>query len=204
MVTSNVLQRTFHIRFGGDTGTAFTIDVEGRQYLVTARHVVDATGPVTIDIRHGGTWKALKCQVAGRGANNIDITVLAPSAQVSPSLPLAATGDGLILGSDVHFLGFPYGMHANVPHAINADFPLPLVKRACVSMLAYHQPDGDYLLLDGHNNPGFSGGPVVFHPLKEPLSERRVAAVVSGYKAELLPVIGGNARVRACRQIRES
>ena len=40
MVTSNVIQRTFHIRYGSTTGTAFAIDRNKRQYLITARHVV--------------------------------------------------------------------------------------------------------------------------------------------------------------------
>jgi len=41
-VTSNVLLRTLLIAIPGTkwvpTGTAFTIDVDGRQYLVTAKH----------------------------------------------------------------------------------------------------------------------------------------------------------------------
>ena len=40
MITANVLQRTFFIRFGKSTGTAFTIDNDSKQYLATARHVV--------------------------------------------------------------------------------------------------------------------------------------------------------------------
>jgi hypothetical protein len=40
MITSNVIQRVFHLKFGTGTGTCFAIDFEGRQYLVTAKHVV--------------------------------------------------------------------------------------------------------------------------------------------------------------------
>ena len=38
-----------------------------------------------------------------------------------------------------------------------------------------------YMLLDGHNNPGFSGGPVIFSPYGQ-LQDVRVAGVISGYK----------------------
>ena len=41
MITSNVIHRTFHIRYRNGTGTAFAIDRDGRQYLITARHLVE-------------------------------------------------------------------------------------------------------------------------------------------------------------------
>ena len=42
MVTRNVIQRVFKIRRGESQGTAFTIDRAGRQYFVTARHVIES------------------------------------------------------------------------------------------------------------------------------------------------------------------
>ena len=41
MITTNAIQRTFHIKRSDASGTAFAIDRASRQYLVTARHVVD-------------------------------------------------------------------------------------------------------------------------------------------------------------------
>ena len=58
MITSNVIQRTFHILGGEATGTAFAIDRDNRQYLITARHVVkDFTSSSTIGIFHERRWK---------------------------------------------------------------------------------------------------------------------------------------------------
>ena len=58
---------------------------------------------------------------------------------------------------------------------------MPFVKSVTVSTLF-----GKPYLLDGYNNPGFSGGPVVFCP---PASkEFQVAAVVSGYRWASAPV----------------
>ena len=50
--------------------------------------------------------------------------------------------------------------------------------------------DGDIFLLDRHNNPGFSGGPVVF--VQSDGGPFRVAAVVSGYQAVPQPVHVGH------------
>ena len=58
----------------------------------------------------------------------------------------------------------------------NEGFPLPLVKKAVVSAVMV---DGKPLLLDGHNNAGFSGGPVV---RRWNGNEQSVIAVVSGYR----------------------
>ena len=55
MITSNVIQRTFHIRRDNSTGTAFTIDRGSKQYLVTARHVVEGIeSGNAIEIFHEG------------------------------------------------------------------------------------------------------------------------------------------------------
>ena len=88
----------------------------------------------------------------------------------------------MVYGQDAYFLGFPVEDGLNFDYttlytkyglALDTGNPLPLVKRATVSSL------GKPYLLDGHNNHGFSGGPVVFCPPGK--KEFRVAAVVSGY-----------------------
>ena len=43
------------------------------------------------------------------------------------------------------------------------------------------------LYVDGHNNPGFSGGPIVFRP--SPSLPFRVAAVVKGFRGEGAPIV---------------
>jgi hypothetical protein len=42
----------------------------------------------------------------------------------------------------------------------------------------------EVFLLDGHNNPGFSGGPVVFRRANKIGEEFRVMAVVSAFRTE--------------------
>ena len=40
MITTNALSRTFHLRYQGQTATGFLIDIDAKQYLVTAKHFV--------------------------------------------------------------------------------------------------------------------------------------------------------------------
>ena len=63
-----------------------------------------------------------------------------------------------MLSQDVYFLGFPYDL-TNDGGTINRNFPIPLIKKGILS--AIQVGEVKTLLLDGHNNPGFSGGPVV-------------------------------------------
>jgi hypothetical protein len=103
-------------------------------------------------------------------------------------LPLPATAGGIVWGQDVYLLGFPYGWYGDLGE-MNRNFPLPFVKKAILSC-TYMKDDGvQHFFLDGHNNPGFSGGPVVF---KEPhRSEFKVASVISGYRYTHEPVFAG-------------
>ena len=189
MITANILQRTFRISYGNNAGTCFTLDLDGRQYLVTARHLVQSIdNPCTVGIFHDGTWKDLPVQLVGHGTGDIDITVLASKQQVSPTYTVHATLDGLIMGQEVFFLGFPYGFGGEVGK-MNNDFPMPFIKKAIVS--AMDDSKGSRIFfLDGHNNPGFSGGPVVYR--RESNGDMMVIGVVSGYISTSEPVYNAN------------
>ena len=103
---------------------------------------------------------------------------LAAEYPISPIYSLATTKDGLGLAHDVYFLGFPYDLISEFSSSINEDFPIPFVKKAIVSQFYK-----DCIMLDGHNNPGFSGGPIVFYP-KPNSNDLSVVGVVSGYRFE--------------------
>ena len=61
-----------------------------------------------------------------------DIAVLALPRVLGALLPVTVTSDGLILGEQVHFLGFPYGL--GLPGVLRDDgAPFPLVKHAIVA-----------------------------------------------------------------------
>ena len=159
MITPNIITRTFKFEYEKAQGSCFTIDVDNRQYIVTARHVVESfTGQGTIRIMHEQQWKELQVKLIGHGADHIDISVLSADFLISPAVSLTLTATGLIFAQDVYFLGFPYNLAGDETGSlVNRNFPLPLAKKAIVSQISK-----THIFLDGYNNPGFSGGGCYF------------------------------------------
>jgi S1-C subfamily serine protease len=192
MITSNVIHRVFRIRHGGSEATGFTLDVDDRQYIVTARHAVATLQDSgALDIFAHGVWNSSPVRLVGHAPGERDISVLAVDHQLTPGrLTMEPTSKGVIYGQDVFFLGFPYGLLGKFLLTEHGH-PLPLVKKATVSLF---QTD-EVFLLDGHNNPGFSGGPVVF--TTPGVNEYKVFAVISGYKSVDQSVVAGGKQVYA-------
>ena len=187
MITSNVINRVFMLRYQGGTATIFSIEVEGREYLVTAKHAVTSLSSDThIEIYHHQQWRSYPVNLVGHSQGDMDVAVLAAQQQVAPRLALPPTSGGLIYGQDVFFLGFPYGwINQDIP---GGQRPLPFVKKAIVSLM---EKTGTIFYLDGHNNRGFSGGPVVFKPHNS--NDFHVAGVISGYLT--MPEAGTHGKV---------
>lgn len=203
MITVNVLFRVFLMRYQDIFGTCFTIDVDGKQYLVTAQHVVKGISTAARIRIYQDEWKPFDVTLVGKCSDDnnltefgnldksIDIAVLAlESPLFRPILPLEPTTNGVTYGQDAYFLGFPSYLKYNF--SINPyGFPLPFIRKAVIS---YTEPNDngsglERFYLDGHNNPGFSGGPVIFQNLNNPHKiEYRVAAVVSGFVRSNEPV----------------
>lgn len=110
-VPSNALLRTRLINATSELGTAFSIDVDGRQYLVTAKHVVGSLpeGAVSeIKLWRKSGWSSIKVTVY-RCSDPVDIAVLVPAAQITVDFPLEPDSKGLFAGQDAYFVGFPTG-----------------------------------------------------------------------------------------------
>lgn len=180
MVPSNILQRTFHISFNGQTGTAFTIDVADRQYLVTAAHVISGLKPsesITV-MRHGG-WHPLIITDVWTSPTGADVALLSFSRPLSPLHQITiGTSASFSLSQQIYFLGFPYGLHMDAGQ-VNDNFPVPFVKTGVVSSFSPVAGGSQIIYCDGHNNPGFSGGPIV---TVSPNHSVSVIGVVSGYR----------------------
>lgn len=187
MITRGVIERTFQFKCGNNLGTCFAIDVDNKQYLCTAKHCLAEFNGRTIELLHQNTWKKLEVKLVGYGSKEADIGVLSTTIQLSPYLPLIPDFNDIVFGQDVYFLGFPFGIRINVGE-INRHYPLPFVKKAIISAIEFEEPQA--LLLDGHNNAGFSGGPVVFQ--KQLRNEFYVASIVSGYRSEPEPIFDRN------------
>jgi hypothetical protein len=187
-MTSNVFERVFLVQGPVEGGTAFTIEVDGRQYLITAKHVVKGMKEDDrIQIRKNDQWFPLTVKVF-RCDDPVDIAVLIPPSQLSVNFPLEATAEGVFFGGETSFLGFPYGITTGLKLA--GGYPLPLVKKATLSGMIPLVPDkGSIIVLDGYNNPGFSGSPVVFRDSTKSQVTFKVAGVVVSFLSEAGPVL---------------
>lgn len=181
LVPSQVILRTFHIAWRNSTGTAFAIDREGKQYVVTARHVVKGIkSGDKIKISWKQQWHEVAIEVVGIGKGDVDVTVLAfPRVLAAPKLTLKASIEGLGYGQKVMFLGFPFGWGSRATKLTNG-FPLPFVKAGIVSAFTFDSLPRS-IFIDGHGNKGFSGGPVVFVRNNGSKKTYQVAGVVSYY-----------------------
>jgi S1-C subfamily serine protease len=188
--TSNVLYRVLRLRNAGETGSAFTIEVDGKQYLITARHLLKGFGGEgEIELWLDGHWSRMKARAIYPSKEIVDIAALDLGRPVTITFPLAASSGGLTLGQQAFFLGYPHGLGSSVSVS---DLPpgfgeIPFLKSGIVSALDDRDPAASILYLDGQNNPGFSGGPIVFWHAAS--NSFRVAGVVRGYRNEALPVL---------------
>ena len=115
MITINVISRTFHLKFGASIGTCFLIDIDSRQYFVTAKHVVEnLKDNDEIEIYFKGQWAKLKARLTGH-SNVADVSVFTTDIFIACH-GLPTTTDGIVYGQDLYFLGFPYGLKAEISH----------------------------------------------------------------------------------------
>lgn len=191
MITSNVIQRTLFIEFKKKAASSFTVDYRDKQLLVTVRHlfVADKSAvpyPFTVEngdkikfnVFHDNRWKEIEAFVHFHENMDIDIAVIQIPILLSPKHPLPLDSSGLAIGQDVFFLGFPFQLKGDSAD-INNMFPFPFVKKASFSALQKGQREEIIFYFDGHNNPGFSGGPIVFKMQNS--NEFKICGVVRGY-----------------------
>ena len=114
------------------------------------------------------------------------IVALDVGQKVTVDFSFEPTPDDIILGQQVYFVGYPWGLgsRGGLPGGV-AEFPF--VKSGVLSAIDSRQKDSVIFYIDGDNNPGFSGGPIVFRYSKS--GAYRVAAVVRGYQNEAFPVL---------------
>ncbi len=197
--TSNILNRILPIRvevkeestFRINEGTVFTIEVDGRQYLITAKHVTNHQAVEVIEIWRNGGWTAVKVKTVGVGKGNEDIIVLAADERLTTTFEIEIGSGGIVLGQNVKFLGFPLDIEVYMTQA--KEWRVPVVKGGILTTIE-SEKGSSWLLVDGHGNKGFSGGPVIFKPREENTKTWRIAGVISRFEPEILSVIDSTGR----------
>lgn len=195
-IPNGMLSRIFQIRSAWDAGTCFVIDVDERQYLVTARHIVQEKTEdrkILQEIKEGdkisifiqGAWIPKVVHPIFLQNKNIDAVALALDDVITPPIGTPVGSGGIFLGQKVFFLGFPFDLASRSKDRIDN---IPFVKAGILSAIdSRNNNEGTVVYIDGHNNPGFSGGPVIFPNFNEG-RQLQILAVISGYKAQPLIV----------------
>jgi len=184
------LYRVFLIRFGNSVGSAFAIDVDGKQYLVTAKHVVPRINDGDeIEIFFKERFNRAPIRVVECEPKDVDAIVFALPMQIASGDCPEPNAANLILSQDIYFLGFPFGWRPKTKLLDNPDFPIPYVKKGIVSSLEEFESAGPTFYIDGQSNPGFSGGPAIFQLQAQGSSSFRIAGVIHGQVATEEPVI---------------
>jgi len=198
--TLNVLTRMTVVESRYGSGAAFSVDVDQREYWITAKHILTGAqhppyGTITeksVSLRlldpgsQAERWLQVNFSVLDAG-KDIDIVVLAPAAPILPT-PVSVIGTGfsfVTLGTDCEFLGYPSATRG--VWAANSEdgkfYWMPFVKHCFVSSLPDRTTKA--VILDGVNNPGFSGGPVIYRTGPD----QKIIAVISGIVTEPAEVI---------------
>ena len=237
VVNRLALLQTRLIQTTKSVGTAFVVNVDNREYWITAKHIFTGIENAPPSVFTTKTVQANILLPFSKGDNDqdkkwvtvtfatidpgkdIDILVLAPDHSLTKYLPpesmkLASDADpadehALVpIGGDCDFLGYPYGSgwRASIPlYTLNKGSKppgdgdklklsetaktidwawSPFVKR-CTLSASMVQNGITVFVLDGINNLGFSGGPVVTGKG----ASLDVFAVISSFHAEPLEVL---------------
>lgn len=76
MVPRSVLERVFSLKLGNETATGFAIEVDGKQYVVTARHLLAGSPSLSnIEIFHDNKWSAVPFKIISVEPPQVDIAV---------------------------------------------------------------------------------------------------------------------------------
>ncbi|MGC2202040.1 MAG: serine protease [Stellaceae bacterium] len=184
-VPTEILSRTIFIKVGNEAGTAFTIDHQGKIYLVTARHVVTDVPDkdAIIQINKGGQWQDYyTVKTLYPSSSDVDIAVFETAEKATRPFDIAPAGDtgGVSLGQQLWFIGYPFGLASHVTIKGSGSVVLPFIKRGTMSAIDATNPDAVVYYIDGFNNRGFSGGPILFW--KFSTHTYKILGVVKGYR----------------------
>ena len=169
MVTTAILERVFYIKYGDNIGSCFTVEVGTSQYLVTARHVLENEEDELLGARErdfefqlliGESFQTIRGSLLCHETQLADVAIIRLSEDISNRTEILYDTNQIIFGADAFFLGFPYGFVAPDNGNINNGNAIPLIKKATVSVVR-RELEIARIYLDGHNNKGFSGGPVI-------------------------------------------
>lgn len=182
-LTTDQTDNVFQVRANGRLGTALLCRDSAGTLFLTARHVLDGCrlGDNLYFKNQVGQQKAIITSIE-LPHNDSDVCVFACEVEGAypDGVPLEeGQGCPLSFGQRLLFLGYPHGMENTFP--THKDTVSPLVRNAFFSGVV-RANSSSIMVLDGFNNPGYSGGPIFG---RQENGSVALAGIISGYKNEL-------------------
>lgn len=189
MVTSNIIQRTFYIKYQNYLGTGFTFERNGTQYLASVKHIfslAESGQHIEFSLMRNNEWITVNSIIQKHKTKSVDIAILSLPEDISPRHPIELSIEGMTMSQDAFFLGFPLGHFMEDTNYLNNGYPIPFVKQGIVSTIPITKDGLQLFYLDALNNPGFSGGPCVAFPNNNQLP--RIYGITKGYLPDPIDV----------------
>lgn len=189
---NEMLARTAEIKVGNVSGTGFLFDYGNKRYFVTAKHVVkDLKDNGTLQVQKPDGWKDYTIgKILLPPCGDADIAVLETHEAIDKPYEVVS-GEGnesVILGQAVFFIGYPFGLHS-----MSDKYEFAFIKRGTMSAVDARDKNSIVLYIDGFNNPGFSGAPIMYWNFDK--RAFRLLGVVQGYKEDTAKVLINNEHV---------
>ena len=173
--------------------------IDNRDYFITAKHLFSDTltfnSEVEVEIWQNKVWSKVKGKLLFHENKKVDIAVIDIDRTNLNNNHFDLGTKGMYLSQECFFLGFPFGYKMDKQSDLNNGFPLPFIKKGIISAWITDISNVFRIYLDGHNNPGFSGGPVVL--INQELNSKNkmtIIGIVSAYVIDdkILPTPFGN------------
>lgn len=174
--------RVFRIRYNERVASSFIATHENRTILITSGHIIEENAKY-IEIYLNGEFKKIEIKCMSNGyRDNIDAAVIIFDGINDFKNKTELNIEGLVVGQDVYFMGFPFDINsAFMPWA--KEMPIPFVKKGIISSQDRITKE---IYIDGINNSGFSGGPIIYYDYK--MKKHKFAGSISGFRKEHFPV----------------
>lgn len=184
IATESHLFSCFCIKAEGGIGTAFVFQSKSGSFFVTAQHVLGGASVGSyIYVKKPNEWCKFEIIAIYAHPEKYDIAMfkLALLNPVVSHLFGHPHDPKISLGEELKFLGFPHGLENTA--ASKLGFSTPLLKTAFFSGMIVESASGrSWLILDGLNNPGYSGAPIWTRGAHD--ARPALLGVISGYRVE--------------------
>lgn len=180
VLNSGHINRCFQIRYTENYATTFLHSFDGKVAFVTVAHAVRGAHPGdNFWLGKAKGWTTFQVEyIEFDDVHDIAIfTIKGFSVSNSWQEPEVA----MMLAHPLIYLGFPHRLYGDYPG--QSEFVTPLAKTAHFSGNTTIR-DADLMILDGLNNPGFSGAPIFHKQCGKDKPDVSLVGMIHGFRYE--------------------